>query len=146
MTKNQSAFLWRAAASVVLVLLLAAGGLAIHYLGWSRGYAAGQLAAEGEEVTAPFLPRGVNPFYPAALGVVGKLLLGLLLLTLIGKLIRFIVWGSMWRFAMGGPGTHWRHPYWRRAARWHRVHGPAPPWWGWDEAGPEGAAGTDEET
>ena len=37
---------WRALAALIIIGLLVVGGLAVHYMGWSEGYAAGQLAAE----------------------------------------------------------------------------------------------------
>jgi hypothetical protein len=157
MIKNKNWFLWRALASLILVGLLIAGGLAVHYAGWSRGYQAGQLAAEGEEAPAPpYLPYAVRPFGPAPYPFRGGLLLNvvllLLFLAIVGKLIRFIIWGGAWRHAMAGPWpAHWGQAYWRRAARWHRVHGPVPPWcwWGYepsDEEAEEADAGPDAQS
>jgi len=149
MDKKGLWFLARAVAMLILIGLVVAGGFAIHSLSWSRGYTAGQLAAEGEEVaTPPYLPdesgyllwhaRSVHrPF-----GVVGTLLkigLCILFFIIVFKLIRFVIWGSVFRHAMAGPwAKHWHgHPGWRaywRRAPWHRVHGPVPPWWwDWDE-------------
>ena len=145
MTKNKNWFLWRAVASFVLIGLLIAGGLAIHYAGWSRGYQASQLAVEGEDAPAPpsvpfypHLPYGGRPFgfapYPSRGGMLLSIVGLLVFLAIVGKLIRFIIWGGVWRHAMAGPWPgHWHPAYWRRPGRWPRAHGPVPPWyWGWD--------------
>jgi hypothetical protein len=156
MAENKNWFLWRALASLVLVGLLIAGGLAIHYAGWSRGYQAGQLATEGEgAATPPYLPHAGQPigFTPYLFGAGPLLRVALLLLFLViaGKLIRFIMWGVACRSAMAGPWMagpwtgHWQHAYWRRAARWHRAHGPVPPWGWWDVPPDEETEETDTE-
>jgi hypothetical protein len=142
-------FLARAVAMLILIGLVVAGGFAIHYFSWSRGYAVGQLASEGEEVaTPPYLPdesgyftwhaRSVHrPF--RAVGTLFGIGLCILFFAVVFKLIRFVIWGSVFRHAMAGPwARHW-HGYpgrraYRRHARWHRAHGPMPPWcWDWDE-------------
>jgi hypothetical protein len=144
-------FLARAVAMLFLIGLLVAGGFALHYISWSRGYTAGQLTAEGEEVaTPPYFP-GDGEYYKwhmrpmmhrpfGAVGALFKIGLGILCFAIIVKLIRFVFWGSMFHHAMAGPwGKHWCGPHGRRAyrrhARWHRRHGPPmPPWcWDWDE-------------
>jgi hypothetical protein len=142
-------FLARAIATLVLIGLLVAGGFAVYYISWNQGYAAGQLVAEGKEATIPpYLPN--HPGYPMwharsvyhPFGVIGVLLgigLCILFFAVVFKLIRFVIWGSVFRRAMAGPWARsWRGPRgpraYRRHARWHRVHGPMPPWcWGWDE-------------
>lgn len=140
MAENKNWFLWRGLASLVLIGLLVVGGLATHYAGWSQGYAAGQLAAGGGEVvTPPYLPHAGWPvgfalYAPGAgLLLMLKVVLLLLFLAVTGKLMRFVIWGPAWRLGMAGP--HFRRGAdWRRAARWHRMHGPVPPWcWGWEE-------------
>jgi hypothetical protein len=139
MSKN--GFLWRGLAALILVGLLIVGGLATHYVGWSQGYAAGQLAEDEEAATPPYVPHGwpIAP-YPFGAGLLFKILLLLLFLAIIGKLIRFVVWGVAFRPMMAGPWP--RH--WHRAARWHWAHGPMPPWcWGWGEPGAEEAAETE---
>jgi hypothetical protein len=154
-------FLARAVAMLILIGLIVAGGFAIHYISWSQGYAAGQLTAEGKEVTTPpHLPddsgylmwhaRSVyRPF-----GVIGALFgigLCILFFAIVFKLIRFVIWGSVFRHTMAGPwarpwcGPHGRRAY-RRHARWHRMHGPMPPWcWDWDEEAEEGDEKPDAE-
>jgi hypothetical protein len=142
-------FVARAVAMLFLVGLVVAGGFAIHYISWSQGYSAGQLAGEGEEVaTPPYFPGGPEYFlwhsrtmyHPLGiLGTLFKIGLFLLFFVIVFKLIRFVIWGSVFRHAMAGPwARHW-HGYpgrraYRRYARWHRMHGPMPPWgWDWDE-------------
>jgi hypothetical protein len=154
-------FLARAAAMLILIGLIVAGGFAIHYISWSRGYAAGQLTSAGENgATPPYFPddpgylmwhaRSVHrPF-----GVIGALFgigLCILFFAIVFKLIRFVIWGSVFRRAMAGPwarswyGPHGRRAY-RRHARWHRAHGPMPPWcWDWDEEAEEGDEKPDAE-
>ena len=139
MSRNGKWLLVKAIAALVVIGLLLAGGLAVHYLGWSQGYAAGQLAAEGEEgATLPYLPRGLahpgRPFgftpLPFCLGLFLQIGLLLLLLGLIGKIVRFF----LWPMAMCGPMSPragWRMdgPW---ARHWRRFHGPVPPWW-WEK-------------
>jgi hypothetical protein len=144
MAEKKNWFLWRALASLVLIGLLIVGGLAIHYAGWSQGYAAGQLAAEGEEAVTPsYLPRAWRPVrfvpYPSGAALLLKVVLAVLFLVIVGKLMRFVIWGVAWPAAMAGPWAgHWQRAYWRRAAHWHRTHGPVPPWWwGYEPPGEE---------
>ncbi|MEA3339982.1 MAG: hypothetical protein U9R15_08455 [Chloroflexota bacterium] len=135
--------LWRVLATLILAGLLIAGGVATYRAGWSQGYGASQLAAEGEEgVTLPYPPSGLGrigrplAFAPFAFGagLLLKIVLGLVFLAVIGKLARFVLWGGMMR-------GHWpMHGYPadgpRAARRYHRrwMHGPMPPWcWDWDE-------------
>jgi hypothetical protein len=143
-------FLARAVAMLILIGLVVAGGFAIHYISWSQGYSAGQLAGEGEEAaTPPYFPGGpeyflwhsramYRPF--GVIGVLFKIGLCILFFAVVCKLIRFVIWGSVFRHVMAGPwAKSWGDPRWprayRRHARWHRVHGPPmPPWcWDWDE-------------
>jgi hypothetical protein len=152
MIKNQNRFVWRGLAALLLVGLIVVGAFAAHYVGWSQGYTAGQLTAEGEEVPAPgYLPYGQGfpgrPYLytPHLLGggVLIRVLLLIFFFVVIGKLIRFVVWGAMWGPAMAGP---WGHRTWHRAAHWHRAHGPMPPggWW-WTGPPDEEAGETDAE-
>jgi hypothetical protein len=112
---------------VVLIGLLVAGGFAIHRLGWSQGYAAAEIAAQGEEIpTPPLAPPGWRPVGFGRGGLMlMTLLLGLLFFAFVGKLLRVLMWGAMagpamrWH-AMGGS---WRHPR-------HWMDGPPPPWHG----------------
>ena len=149
MAKKGLWFVARAVAMLLLIGLVVAGGFTIHYISWSQGYTAGQLTAEGEEAaTPPYLPdesgyltwhaRSVHhPF--SVVGTLLKIGLCILFFVIVFKLIRFVIWGSMFRRAMAGPWVrHWHgHPgrrAYRRYARWHRMHGPMPPWcWDWDE-------------
>jgi hypothetical protein len=127
-------FVWRIVATVILVGLLAAGGIAIHRLGWAQGYAAGQLeAGEGAAQLPGAFPGfghpgwhfGFHPFFGA--GLILTVGLGLLMLALVGKLVRLWVWGSVGRRWTMPPRP--MDPRWAR--RWHRYHGPVPPWcWG----------------
>lgn len=131
----------KAIATLILIGLLVAGGFAVYHLGRSNGYAAGLLAAEGEGVVAqPYgWPHGPGYYTrPALFGGVLALVLILVLIAVVGKLISFVIWRPPWRFAMAGPWhRHWRHAQ-RRYMRWHRMHGPMPPWcWDWDEPSDE---------
>jgi hypothetical protein len=147
-------FLARAVAMLILIGLVVAGGFAIHYISWSQGYSAGQLTSEGEEVaTPPYFPGDSGHFMWHArsvhrpFGVIGALFrigLCILFFAIVFKLIRFVVWGSVFRHAMAGPWAKpWCGPHGRRAygrhARWHKMHGPPmPPWcWDWDEGDEE---------
>jgi hypothetical protein len=126
-------------ATLILIGLLILGGFAIHRIGWTEGYRMGQLAVGGEGGTvAPYAPYG--PGYSGLFLTVGVLLL---LLIVIGKFFRFWAWkmvggpwmmaGGPWKMAHGPKGRHW-------ARRWHRPHGPMPPWcWGWEEPSEEKA-------
>jgi len=136
MSKNRKGFLWRAAAALVLIGLLVTGGLAAYRAGWSQGYAVRQTAIEGQESApmpyAPYFGHHLR-FAPHMFGVglLFKVLLLLAFFVIAGKLIRFVIWGSLWRFGMASPGP-WRKRH--KHAYWHRMHGPAPPWcWDWEE-------------
>lgn len=100
--------------SLVIIGLLIAGGWAVHRIGWSQGYAMGQLAAEGEAASS--LAYG-----PSGAGYVGLFLLLafvlLLVVGIVGKLLRFLAWSAV----AGSDGAEW-------ARRWHRVHHPIGPW------------------
>jgi hypothetical protein len=130
MTGSRSWFVWRAVATVVLIGLLVAGGFAVHRLGWSQGYAAAELTAQGEEApTPPLAPPGWRPVGLVRGGLLVSLLLGLLFFAFVGKLLRVIMWGAMVGPAMCHPAMarSWRHPR-------HWMHGPMPPWHGpWHE-------------
>ena len=153
---SKRGFLWRTLAMLVLVGLVIAGGFAVHYLAWSRGYAAGQLAEGGEEVEMPpYLPHGFGYYgRPASFmfgaGMLFKCLLGLIFFAVVCKLIRFVVWGAAFGPAMCGPWPkHLHRGHWRRARRWRRrhwMHGPPlPPWfWDWDEDEEDAEEDTDE--
>jgi hypothetical protein len=149
---SKKGFWWRALAMLVLVGLVVAGGFAVHYLAWSRGYAAGQVAEWGEEVvTSSYLPHGFGHYgrpvsFLFGAGTLFKCLLGLIFFAVACKLIRFIVWGAAFGPMMCGPWPkHFHRGHWRRAARRHWMHGPPmPPWFcDWDEADEEDA---DEDT
>lgn len=143
---------WRVVATLLLVGLLIAGGVAAYRAGWSQGYGAGQATVGGEEgATLPYpspgwgrigRPLAFMPFLFGA-GLLFKLALGLVFLVVVGKLIRFIVWGAAFHPVMCGPGP----VHGPRAARWYRrrhVHGPMPPWcWDWEEPS-EAEADTDQ--
>jgi hypothetical protein len=125
MTGRENWIVWRAIAVVVLISLMVGGGFAIHRLGWSQGYAAAELSAQGEEVpTPPLAPPGWRPVGLARGGLLVSILLGLVFFALVGRLLRVIMWGAaagpaMRWHAMGGA---WRHPR-------HWMHGPVPPWY-----------------
>ena len=134
-------FWMRALVMLVIVGLLAVGGVALYRAGWSQGYVAGQVV-EGEEgaITSPGLgypgwhfmpvPYRAAPF---VFGAVFKIGLFLLFLAVIGRMLRFVLWGPAWRFGMAGP-RFMRGVGYHRAAHWQRMHGPVPPWcWGWWE-------------
>jgi hypothetical protein len=140
MMGSRNWFLWRAIATVALLGLLVAGGFAIHRLGWSQGYAAAELSAQGEEApTPPLAPPGWRPVGFARGGLLVPLLLGMLFLAFVGRLLRVIMWGAMAGPAMGwhAMGGSWRHP-----RPW--MHGPVPPWCGpWNEQRGERSQGSD---
>ena len=142
-------FLVRTVVILTVVGLLIVGGLAVYRTGWSQGYVAGQLAAEGEGVaTVPYPHYGFGytgrpfGFVPFLFGA-GLLFL---LLVAVGQLFRLLAWkkvmaGEPWPMA-----ARWARP-------WHRFHGPVPPWcWGWEkpsgesagEDGPEADTGKSE--
>lgn len=149
---------WKVLASLILVGLLVAGGFAVYYAGWTRGHNADQLA-EGEEAEAPsYLPEGfVHPAWRLAMhhrsfgvaGLVFRVILTCLFFIVVCKLIRFVIWGPRWGFAMMGP---WSGPHWgprasrayRRYARWHHMHGPCG-WWDWDGPSDEEGKEADDE-
>jgi hypothetical protein len=151
-------FLARAVATLILIGLLVGGGFALYYAGVFRGYAVSELAAEGEEVARPaFLPGGFLPFgyhHYRPFGVIGmlfRIVLFFVFIGIIAKLIRFVVWGSVFRHAWYGPwGKPWHgHRAWRtyrRHARFHRYGPPMPPWcWDWDEDEDAEGAGDEQE-
>lgn len=121
-------------AALIIIGLLAAGGLALHRIGWLQGYRVGQLTAGGD---------GVAPLRYAAYGfgfsgLLITVVFLLLLFFVIGRLFRFWLWRSVagpWGMR-GGP---WKMPggpkgeYWFRHRHWH--HGPMhPQYWGWQES------------
>jgi hypothetical protein len=158
-------FLARAVATLILIGLLVGGGFALYYAGVFKGYAASELVAAGEEAAKPaFLPESLPPFryhHYRPFGVIGmlfKIVLFFIFIGIIAKLIRFVVWGSVFRHGWCGPwGKHWHGPHWahgpharrayRRHARHHRHGPPMPPWfWDWDEDEDEEDAGDEPET
>jgi hypothetical protein len=155
-------FLARAVATLILISLLVGGGFALYYAGVFKGYAASELVAGGEEVARPaFLPEHLPPFghhYYWPFGVIGlllKIVLFFVFIGIIAKLIRFVVWGSVFRHAWFGPwgrrywhGPHWAHGRraYRRYARHYRHGPPMPPWcWDWDEDEDEDGEDTGDE-
>lgn len=145
----------RALVTLVVIGLLAVGGFAVYRTGWSQGYAAAQLGAESEEGTTtpwgfghPGRPFGFAPG-PFGAGLLVTVVLGLLFFAVIGKLLRFVIWGPAWRFGMAGPWPrHWRrfHQRWPHGPM---SHGPVPPWyWGWEESREEqtGKVGPEADT
>lgn len=152
MTNNKNGFVWRGLAALLLVGLIVVGAFAAHYVGWSQGYAAGRLTAEGEEAaTLPYLLPGLGrPFeytpYPFGVALLLKIGLLLLFFAVIGKILRLAVWGIAGGPPLAGPwGRYWCRSHWR----WR--HGPMPSrfhdWQEWHdrEAGkPEPGTQTDE--
>jgi hypothetical protein len=111
-------FVVKALATLIIIGLLILGGFTIHRIGWSQGYQMGQLVAGGEK--GAVAPYGFG--YPGLFLTVGLLLL---LLVVIGKFLRLLIWGP-WMM-VGGP----RYAHWAR--HWHRPHGHMPPWcWDWE--------------
>ena len=136
-------FLVRTLVALIVIGSLVVGGVAIYRTGWSQGYVAGQLTAEGEDmVTAPYphygfgymgRPFGFAPF------LFGAGLLFLLFIT-VGGLIRLLAWKKV---MAGGP---WMTTGGPRGRHWNRPHGPMPPWcWGWDKASEEETKQTEAE-
>jgi hypothetical protein len=140
MTASRNWFVWRAVAAVVLIGVLVAGGFVIHRVGWSQGYAAAELTAQGAEAPTPLLaPPGWGPVGLARGGLLASLVLGLVFFALAGKLLRVIMWGVMAGPAMGwhAMGGSWRHPQ-------HWMHGPVPPGHGpWYERPGKGSQESD---
>lgn len=134
---SKTRFLIVPLAALIMVCLLILGGFAIHRIGWSQGYRMGQLVA-GDECAAkvPYAPYGLG--FPGLFLTVGLLFL---LLVVVGKFFRFWAWktfGGPWMMTHGPRSEYW-------AKRWHRYHGPMPPWfWGWEE--PPEKAEPDTET
>jgi len=140
-------FLVRTVVALVVVGLLIVGGLALYRTGWSQGYVAGQLAAEGEDIaTAPYprygfghmgRPFGFTPFLFGA---------GLLFLLLVvaGQFFRLLAWRKVMAGRPWPMAAHWgRH--WRRFGG-PMPHGPVPPWcWGWEKPSEETARKTESE-
>ena len=133
-------FLWRALGTLVVLGLLASlvivGGAALQRASWSQGYAAGQQAAgieEGEAMpeTLPYTHRGFGRpgrhyFHPGYFGIgwIVKIGMFFLLLAVIGKIFRWMIWGGV--MMRGG---------YRRGR-----HGPVPPWcWDYAESSEEQA-------
>jgi hypothetical protein len=117
---------------VILAILLAVGGYALHQLGYSQGYAT-SLSVSAAEEGAALIPHQAVPAlrYYGHIGYGGfsrPLLLCfagsafLLAIFMILKTIRFLTWRSM----VGADPEKW-HRHWRR----HYQH--APPWWNEDD-------------
>ena len=128
-------------AVLIVVVLLILGGFAIHQISWSQGYRMGQLATGGEGgAVVPYAPYGFGR--PGLFITIGLIFL---LLIVMGKFFRFWAWktvGGPWMMAHGPRSEYW-------ARRWHRFHGPVPPWlWGWEKSSEEKAeqTGSDAET
>jgi hypothetical protein len=123
--------------TLIIVGLLIVGGWAVHRIGWSQGYAMGQLAVAGE-TAAPVPYAQPDLGYVGLFVIVGLALL--LLLAVIGKVMRVWAWtmvGGPRMMAAGPSGQHWvRH--------WRRHHPPMPPWWWCGEETPEDAPKTAE--
>ena len=131
----------RTLATVIVIGLLAAGGFAIYRLGWSQGYTAAELAAQGQEGPAsPLAPRGWRPVGWASEGLLISLVLPLILFAFVGKLTRVILWIAVvrlpgWRTAHGRFGSYPLH--------W--THGPEPSWYGpWQEQPSDKSQQTDD--
>ena len=130
----------RALGAVITIGLLVAGGVLVYRAGWSQGYVASSPVVEGKEIEMPAFGFG-HPGWrfapvpyraaPIMFGA-GFLKIGLLVLFLavIGRMLRFVLWGPAGWFGMAGP--RFRHTTgYHRAARWQQMHGPMPPWcWG----------------
>ena len=151
-------FLWRALGTLVVLGLLASlvivGGAALQRASWSQGYAAGQQAAgieEGEAMpeTLPYTHRGFGHpgrhyFHPGYFGIgwIVKIGMFFLLLVVIGKIFRWMIWGGV--MMRGGPwamGAHRHHHRRGRRGGYRRGrHGPVPPWcWDYAESSEEQA-------
>ena len=132
-------FLLRGIAALTIVALVAGGVFAAYRLGWTQGYASGQMAEIGEE-TMPAWPFYAYHYHARPFAF-GGLLLGIagffLLVGLFRSIFHLLTWRRM--AAMGwGPGRA------RWARHWHRPHpgGPMPPWC-WDGP-PEGQESSPE--
>jgi hypothetical protein len=135
---SKTRFLAVPVVTLIVIGLLLVGGWAIHRIGWSQGYATGQLATGGQEAA-------IGPYAPYGLGYLGLFLMVglvlLLLLVVIGKLFRFWAWTMVagpWMMA-GGPWKITGKPNEERWAKhWHRRHRPMHPcWWGWEKTSEE---------
>ena len=111
------------AALIILGLLLAAGGFALHRWAWSQGYMAGQLASAGETMPPafghPMRPFGARGFFcaPTLLFIVG----GFLLLGMVGRWFHMWTWHRVMH-------RHGRKAMWWGPAGRHWHHGPVPTW------------------
>lgn len=127
MEESRNWFAGRAVAAIVLIMLLVAGGFALHRLGWSQGYVAAELVAQGGEAPTPLLaPSGWRPVGVGRGGLLLiSLIVGLILVAFVGKLLRVIIWGAMARPAMchHAVGGSWRH-------KRHWMNAPGLPWYG----------------
>ncbi len=134
----KSRFLHAVLAAVIVIGLLAVGGLAIYRTGWAQGYMSAQEAGVGVDSAIP--PRALfHPGWrfgraPFAMGGRAFLIVGVLfLIFLVIKSFCFRAY-RMSRGPMGMPWAEYR--------RWH--HGPMRPWcWGWERP-PEEKAEKDE--
>lgn len=100
---RRSSFFVRFLALLLLLALLAIGGVALYRLGFSQGYAQAALAAEGQpQQISPALPWYPGAF-PPAFGYFPFLPLG----VVIGwGLLLFLTLGALFRVAS------FSHPYW----------------------------------
>ena len=153
-------FLLGIAATLIVIGLLVAGGVAIYRTGWRQGYSMAQLLGYGEDaagtpnpsfgfghpgwhVGSPFLRGGAGPIL--RVGV----LFGLLFFTFIVfvKLFRLLTWKMVWGIAGGRWARHWHRrggpvpPHGSVSSRGPVAsHGPMPPWcWDWGKPSEEKA-------
>jgi hypothetical protein len=126
-------FFGRFLLAVLLIGLLAAGGVSLYRMGWVSGYSTGTLAgaagaagAEGASPVAPVAPYGYGfPLFFHPFGFFPMLVGFLFLFFLFGGLFR--LWG--WR--------HWSSGHWE--------HGHVPPWaQEWKEHHKEGSGSSAE--
>jgi hypothetical protein len=129
-------FLAASLAGLIIVGLLILGGFAIYRIGWTEGYGMGRLAVGTDGGVLP--PYGFFGFgFPGFLLTLGVILL---LLVVIGRVLRFWMWGMfLGRHMM--PGGRWKMADGPASGPWARhwqAHGRhAPPWyWDWEEAEP----------
>jgi hypothetical protein len=114
-------FFWRLLLAVLLIGLLAVGGMALFRAGWAQGYQVAVLSPASGEAGVPRLPvyapypgYGFMPFFPP---------FGLFV-CFGGFLLLFLLFGSMF-----AGRRHWAGGPWHGGARYGDWgHGPMPPW------------------
>ena len=127
----RTGLLWRLILALLLVGVLAAGGMALFRAGWAQGYQTGALSAAPSErgvapVAPPYYPYPGYGFYPffAPFGLFPLIGLFFLLFFLFGGLFRFGGWRRWHEHSGYGDWGDRPVPPW--AKEWHERHHPQP--------------------